>query len=187
MVPKSPCTSVVRGDGDNPIGDTFIRAFKRLPFICPPCLAVLHHYLILENRPMQSKKKKRRHTHPQVINPHAAGIDCGASAHYVAVPPSMSEEPVRRFSSFTHDLHALADWLTECGVETVAMESTGVYWVALYDLLEARGFEVVLVNARAVKHVPGRKSDVADCQWLQQLHSFGLLRAVFDPAPTSCA
>ena len=156
--------------------------FKRLPFICPPCLAVLHHYLILENRPMQSKKKKRRHTHPQVINPHAAGIDCGASAHYVAVPPSMSEEPVRRFSSFTHDLHALADWLTECGVETVAMESTGVYWVALYDLLEARGFEVVLVNARAVKHVPGRKSDVADCQWLQQLHSFGLLRGSFRPS-----
>ena len=131
---------------------------------------------------MQSKKKKRRHTHPQVINPHAAGIDCGASAHYVAVPPSMSEEPVRRFSSFTHDLHALADWLTECGVETVAMESTGVYWVALYDLLEARGFEVVLVNARAVKHVPGRKSDVADCQWLQQLHSFGLLRGSFRPS-----
>ena len=131
---------------------------------------------------MQSKKKKRRHTHPQVINPHAAGIDCGASAHYVAVPPSMSEEPVRRFSSFTHDLHALADWLTECGVETVAMESTGVYWVALYDLLEARGFEVVLVNARAVKHVPGRKSDVADYQWLQQLHSFGLLRGSFRPS-----
>lgn len=115
------------------------------------------------------------------VNANAAGIDCGASAHYVAVDPSVSEEPVGRFSSFTHDLHAVADWLGECGVETVAMESTGVYWIALYDLLEARGFEVVLVNARAVKHVPGRKSDVQDCQWLQQLHSFGLLRGSFRP------
>ena len=96
--------------------------------------------------------------------------------------PALTEEPVRRFTSFTHDLHALADWLDECGVETVAMESTGVYWIALYEILEARGFEVVLVNARAVKHVPGRKSDVADCQWLQELHGFGLLRGSFRPA-----
>ena len=89
---------------------------------------------------------------------------------------------MRRFSSFTHDLQALADWLEACGVETVAMESTGVYWIALYDLLEERGFEVVLVNARHVKHVPGRKSDVQDCQWLQELHSFGLLRGSFRPS-----
>lgn len=130
------------------------------------------------NKPRPNKRKATR----ELMNPHAAGIDCGASAHYVAVPPDTDPEPVRRFSSFTHDLNALADWLEHCGVETVAMESTGVYWIALYDLLEQRGFEVVLVNARAVKHVPGRKSDVADCQWLQELHRFGLLRASFRPS-----
>lgn len=137
--------------------------------------------------PGKSKSKARKSTtgrgaRLRRVNPNSAGIDCGASAHYVAVSPSVAEEPVRRFTSFTHDLHALADWLEECGVETVAMESTGVYWIALYEILEARGFEVVLVNARAVKHVPGRKSDVADCQWLQELHSFGLLRGSFRPA-----
>ena len=133
---------------------------------------------------MTSKPPSQRQTKhtPGVLNAHAGGIDCGATAHYVAVDPSACEEPVRRFTSFTHDLRALADWLSECGVKTVAMESTGVYWIALYDLLEERGFEVLLVNARAVKHVPGRKSDVADCQWLQQLHSFGLLRGSFRPS-----
>lgn len=113
------------------------------------------------------------------VNAHAAGIDCGSSAHYVAVG---AEHAVRRFGSFTTDLYALADWLASCGIETVAMESTGVYWIALYEILEERGFEVVLVNARHVKHVPGRKSDVQDCQWLQELHSFGLLRGSFRPS-----
>jgi transposase len=105
----------------------------------------------------------------------------------VAVPPDRDDEPVREFASFTADLQALADWLEGCGVDSVAMESTGVYWIALYELLEARGFTVLLVNARHVKNVPGRKSDVLDCQWLQQLMSYGLLRGAFRPANQVCA
>jgi transposase len=115
------------------------------------------------------------------INPNAAGIDCGSAAHYVAVPADRDPTPVRAFPTFTADLHRLADWLTACGVTTVAMESTGVYWIPLYEILEARGLAVVLVNARHVKNVPGRKSDVVDCQWLQELHSVGLLRGSFRP------
>src|SRR5512145_48030 len=117
----------------------------------------------------------------QTITPNAAGIDVGARSHFVAVPVDRSDEPVREFSAFTSGLHALADWLQACGVTTVAMESTGVYWIPLYDLLEERGIEVFLVNALHVKGVPGRKSDVLDCQWLQQLHSYGLLRRSFRP------
>lgn len=115
------------------------------------------------------------------IKPNAAGIDCGSQRHYVAVPPDRDGEPVRSFKTVTPDLHRLADWLQACGVETVAMESTGVYWIPIYEILEDRGFEVVLVNARHVKNVPGRKSDVADCQWIQELHSVGLLRGSFRP------
>ena len=119
--------------------------------------------------------------------PNAAGIDIGSAAHLVAVPPDRDDEPVREFASFTADLHRLADWLAECGVDTVAMESTGVYWIALFELLDARGFKVLLVNARHVKNVSGRKSDVLDCQWLQQLMSYGLLRGAFRPADGVCA
>jgi transposase len=115
------------------------------------------------------------------INPHAAGIDCGAEAHYVAVPPDRTASPVRAFKTTTAELHELAEWLTGCGVTSVAMESTGVYWIPLYEILESRGLDVVLVNARHVRNVPGRKSDVQDCQWLQQLHSVGLLRGSFRP------
>ena len=115
------------------------------------------------------------------INPNAAGIDCGAATHYVAVPPDRDPRPVQAFPTFTADLHRLADWLVACGVTTVAMESTGVYWIPLYEILEARGLEGILVNARHVKNVPGRKSDVVDCQWLQELHSVGLLRGSFRP------
>ena len=118
---------------------------------------------------------------------NAAGIDIGSASHYVAVPPDRDDEPVREFQSFTTDLHRLADWLTACGVDTVAMESTGVYWIALFELLDARGFTVLLVNARHVKNVSGRKSDVLDCQWLQQLMSYGLLRGAFRPADEVCA
>lgn len=116
------------------------------------------------------------------VNRHTAGIDIGSSQHYVAVSPESAAQPVRVFSSFTADLQALADWLTECAVTSVAMESTGVFWIPLYEILEDRGFEVVLVNARHVKNVPGRKTDVQDCQWLQELHSYGLLRGSFRPA-----
>ena len=121
------------------------------------------------------------------INPNAAGIDCGSAAHYVAVPADRDLTPVRAFPTFTTDLHRLADWLTACGVTTVAMESTGVYWIPLYEILEARGLAVVLVNARHVKNVPGRKSDVVDCQWLQELHSVGLLQGSFRPAAAIAA
>jgi transposase len=121
-----------------------------------------------------------------LTHPNAAGIDIGSAAHLVAVPPDRDDEPVREFASFTADLHALADWLEHCGVDTVAMESTGVYWIPLYELLDSRGFEVLLVNARHVKNVSGRKSDVLDCQWLQQLHSFGLLHGAFRPADRVC-
>ena len=116
------------------------------------------------------------------LNLNAAGIDIGATAHFVAVPPDRDPQPVRQFATFTADLHRLADWLTECGVETVVMESTGVYWIPLFELLEERDFTVLLVNARHVKNVSGRKSDVLDCQWLQQLHTYGLLSGAFRPA-----
>jgi transposase len=119
--------------------------------------------------------------------PNAAGIDVGSASHYVAVPPERCEQSVREFRSFTEDLEALGHWLSECDVDTVVMESTGVYWIALYELLEARGFKVYLVNARHVKNVSGKKSDVLDCQWLQQLMSFGLLRGAFRPAGEVCA
>jgi transposase len=123
----------------------------------------------------------------QVTYPHAAGVDIGAASHYVAVPPDRDDEPVREFPSFTEDLEKLADWLTACGVDTVAMESTGVYWIPWYDLLESRGFVVYLVNARHAKSVSGRKSDVLDCQWLQQLMTFGLLQGAFRPHGDFCA
>jgi transposase len=115
------------------------------------------------------------------INPNAAGIDCGSAEHFVAVPPDRDPTPVRSFQTFTGDLYRLADWLAACHVTSVAMEATGVYWIPLYEILEARGFQVLLVNARHVKNVPGRKSDVTDCEWLRDLHSVGLLRGSFRP------
>ena len=121
-----------------------------------------------------------------ITHPNAAGIDIGSASHFVAVPPDRDDEPVREFPSFTADLNALADWLTACGVDTVAMESTGVYWIPLFELLESRGFHVLLVNARHVKNVSGRKSDVLDCQWLQQLMTYGLLSGAFRPADAVC-
>ena len=121
------------------------------------------------------------------INLNAAGIDIGAEEIYVAVPKGRDEETVRVFPTFTADLHQLADWLEACGIETVAMESTGIYWIPLYEILEARGFDVNLVNARHVKNVSGRKSDVLDCQWLQQLHTYGLLQPSFRPPERICA
>lgn len=117
-----------------------------------------------------------------VVHPNAAGIDIGSQFHVVAVGPERTEEPVQTFSSFTHDLHRLGDWLAAMGVTSIAMESTGVYWIPLFEILEARGFEVILVNAREAKAVPGRKTDINDAQWLQRLHQYGLLRASFRPA-----
>jgi hypothetical protein len=118
----------------------------------------------------------------EVMHPHAAGIDVGNSSHYVAVRPDRDPNPVRQFDCFTADLQRLADWLEQCGVTTVAMQSTGVYWIPLYEILDARGLEVYLVNARHTKNLPGRKSDVQESQWLLKLHTYGLLRNSFHPA-----
>ena len=120
------------------------------------------------------------------VFPHAAGIDVGASSHWVAVPKHLAEESVREFGAMTDDLNALADWLLACSVDTVALESTGVYWIPIYEVLEQRGLKVWLVDARQMKYVPGRKSDVQDCQWLQRLMSLGLLRAAWRPSDEVC-
>lgn len=121
--------------------------------------------------------------HPdlKMVNPHAAAIDIGSTMHMVAVNPNACEMPVRSFGTFTHDLHDLATWFRSCGVTSVAMESTGVYWIPVFDILEQHGFEVILVNARYAKNVPGRKTDVSDASWLRQLDSYGLLRGSFRP------
>ena len=132
-------------------------------------------------RPRRSSKPRTSPSILEHINPHAAGIECGSAEHFVAVPPDRDATPVRSFATFTGDLYHLADWLTACRVTSVAMEATGVYWIPLYEILEARGFTVLLVNARHVKNVPGRKSDVSDCEWLRDLHIVGLLRGSFRP------
>lgn len=116
-----------------------------------------------------------------ILYPNAAGIDIASKEHYVAVNPAVDDDPIRAFGSFTDDLHAIALWLSKCKVDTVAMEATGIYWVSLYMVLEEAGFEVVLVNAKHVKNVSGKKSDVKDSEWLRQLHSCGLLHASFQP------
>jgi transposase len=125
-------------------------------------------------------KSKIDRTMP-MVHPNAAAIDVGATMHMAAVGADRTPEPVRSFGTFTTDLHRLVDWFIECGVETVVMESTSVYWIPIFELLDARGFTLFLVNARDAKHVPGRKTDVSDAQWLQRLHSYGLLRASFRP------
>jgi transposase len=121
-----------------------------------------------------------------VTHPDAAGIDIGHREHWCAVPADRDPRPVRRFGTFTEDLEALADWFKACGIKTVAMESTGVYWIPAFQILERRGFAVRLVNARQAKNVSGRKTDVQDCQWLQRLHSCGLLNGSFRPADEMC-
>lgn len=130
---------------------------------------------------VEHKEDKKRVEKLTVRNPNAAGIDVGSEHHWAAVPPESDPQPVRKFSSCTESLCGMADWLTACGVDTVAMESTGVYWIPLYEILEQRGFKVLLVNAHHLKTVPGRKSDVMDCQWIRELHAFGLLRGSFRP------
>jgi transposase len=118
----------------------------------------------------------------EVIHPDAAGIDIGNESHYVAVPPQRDNQPVRRFGCTTAELRAMADWLRQCRIRTVAMQSTGVYWIAVFDILEEAGFKMYLVNARETKNLPGRKSDVQESQWLMKLHTYGLLRNSFRPA-----
>jgi transposase len=134
---------------------------------------------------MTSRKKKQwKFTGDESLPPirrNAAGIDAGATEHWVSVPTDRDAEPVRRFEGFTRDLHALADWLKVCGIETVAMESTGVYWIPLFEILEERGFDVHLVNAKHLQNVAGRKADWSDCQWIRIVHTYGLLSASFRP------
>ena len=134
-----------------------------------------------------NKKKQGKAVSLPVTRLNAAGIDIGASQIFVAVPADRAADNIRSFPTFTADLYSLAQWLKECHIETVAMESTGVYWIPLFQILDDAGFEVFLVNARHVKNVPGRKTDVSDCQWLQFLHSVGLLRSSFRPAQEVCA
>ena len=134
----------------------------------------------------RSSRRKRKSAAMERINSDAAGIDVGAASHFVAVPEDRDEQPVREFPAYTADLYRLADWLQACGVKTVAMESTGVYWIPLFQVLEERGFEVRLVDARRVRNVSGRKTDVSDCQWLQQLHTYGLLSSAFRPDDETC-
>jgi transposase len=143
---------------------------------------------------MSRKRKSNPKSNPKTgasllscLNLNAAGVDIGATEIYVAVPGDRDPQAVRCFPTFTEDLHAAAAWLKACHIETVAMESTGVYWIPLFQILEARGFKVFLVNAHHVKNVPGRKSDVCDCQWLQYLHSVGLLRGSFRPEQAVCS
>lgn len=140
------------------------------------------------------KPKARRRRRPKVtvdqpwalINPNAAGIDLGSREHWVAVPQGRDQQSVRCFGTFTADLEALAKWLKQCQVTTVAMEATGVYWIPTFQLLERQGLAVRLVNARQIKNVSGRKSDVLDCQWIQRLHTYGLLGSSFRPADPYC-
>jgi transposase len=143
--------------------------------------------------PVQRKRKKDKKVQVtnldnfEQINLNAAGLDIGAAEIWACVPADRAEQAVRCFETFTVDLQALATWLEECGVETVAMESTGVYWIPIYEILEERGFEVYLVNARHIKNVPSKKTDVLDCQWIQKLHTYGLLQASFRPDEQMCS
>jgi transposase len=141
--------------------------------------------VVMAKKRKSTKTRKMKTLH--VIEPNAAGVDIGATEIYVAVPEDRTEKPVRRFLTFTEDLHEAAKWLKQCAVQSVVMESTGVYWIPFFQILESYGFEVLLVNARHVKNVPGRKSDVQDCQWLQYLHSVGLLRGSYRPPQEVCA
>ena len=145
-------------------------------------------YAMKKRNEKQEKRRRKDKARDifHIINVNAAGIDVGSAEHWVAVPEGRDEQPIRKFGCFTADLYALSEWLKKCDIETVAMESTGVYWIPLFQILEGRGFEVKLVNARHVKHVPGRKTDLLDCQWLQQLHTYGLLSGSFRPQDSIC-
>ena len=176
-----PLGSVVRESCDCIIGDAPPEAipFGRL-YVVSDSLRRPAYTVIVEGM-MSTGQSSAKPAGLSQLNLNAAGIDVGATSHFVAVPADRAEQPVREFEAFTADLYRLADWLAECGVETVAMESTGVYWIPLFGVLEERGFRVMLVDPRRIKNVPGRKTDVLDCQWLLQLHTYGLLSGAFRP------
>ena len=176
-----PLGSVVRESYDCIIGDAPSGAipFGRVYVVSDSLRR--HAYTVIVEAVMSTRKSSAKPAGLSQLNLNAAGIDVGATSHFVAVPADRAEQPVQEFAAFTADLYRLADWLTECGVKTVAMESTGVYWIPLFGVLEERGFRVMLVDPRRIKNVPGRKTDVLDCQWLQQLHTYGLLSGAFRP------
>src|SRR5262249_44015008 len=188
LVPGAAVTSLVARLGVSPFGKLNLSTPPALavPFVPFVSLSLLKEAAMTPRR--QKKLRQPRSLEPlHVTHAHAAGIDVHAAVHWVAVPPGDAPPPapdhpthlpahVRSFGACTADLVQLADWLAQCGVKTVAMESTGIYWIPLFELLESRGFEVYLVDPRQSRHAPGRpKSDVLDCQWLQRLHSYGLL------------
>ena len=172
---------MVREPYDGIIGDAPIGAIP-LGRVATVCGALRRHaYTAMVEAVMSTGQSGAKPEGLSQLNLNAAGIDVGATSHFVAVPADRAEQPVREFEAFTADLYRLADWLAQCGVETVVMESTGVYWIPLFGVLEERDFLVMLVDPRRIKNVPGRKTDVLDCQWLQQLHTYSLLSGAFRP------
>jgi len=133
------------------------------------------------------RSSQRKEVQPPLFEPNAAGIDIGAREIYIAVPADRDDHPVRKCETFTGDLHQMAEWLVHCGIATAAMESTGVYWIPVYDVLEKHGIRPCLVNPRNMKNVPGKRTDFHECQWIQHLHSLGLLHSVFRPDGEVCA
>src|SRR5713101_2124088 len=154
---------------------------KNKKAICRPMQNNWHQMNRKQRREM-TRKIQSEDLSLEVVHPDSAGIDIGNESHYVAVPPTRDSQPVRRFGCTTAELKEMAQWLKQCAIRTVAMQSTGVYWIAVYDILEAAGFEVYLVNARETKNLPGRKTDVQESQWLMKLHTYGLLRNSFRPS-----
>ncbi len=140
------------------------------------------HKMNRKQRREMTRKIQSEDLSLEVVHPDAAGIDIGNESHYVAVPPTRDSQPVRRFGCTTSELKEMSVWLKQCAIRTIALQSTGVYWIAVYDILEQAGFEVYLVNANQTKNLPGRKSDVQESQWLMKLHTYGLLRNSFRPS-----
>ena len=194
MVLACPCRSLVPRISAEPLAKfrgfwqtrgTIL--FKRLQFFMP--FLGRNHNTTMKKKSTQSGKRKKKisvNDGWEQINPDAAGIDIGSKEHWACVPADRAEKNVRPFGTFTSDLEALADWFDQCGIKTVAMEATGVYWIPVFQILERRGFQVLLVNARQTKNVAGRKSDVLDCQWIQRLHSYGLFQGSFRPEDLYC-
>jgi transposase len=158
------------------------KAHRQTENVSGHATSVAWHEMNRKQRRDWTRKMQAEEISLQVVHPDAAGIDIGNEAHYVAVPPSRDDQSVQRFGCTTAELKNLAAWLKECRIHTVAMQSTGVYWIPVYDVLEEAGFEVYLVNARETKNLPGRKSDVQESQWLMKLHTYGLLRNSFRPS-----
>ena len=158
------------------------KAVRKAKKTTPPATQPKWHQMNRKQRRELTRSVQSEEISLEVVHPDAAGIDIGNEVHYVSVPPSRDSQPVRHFGCTTAELKAMAEWLKQCRIRTVAMQSTGVYWIAVFDILEEAGFEVYLVNARDTKNLPGRKSDVQESQWLMKLHTYGLLRNSFRPA-----